>query len=98
MSKQRLVDIDKILEGINNIGFYTGKMSDGDYCEEIMNIIQNAPIVEERKYGRWEYSHSPDGDLPYCSECLSVPKTGLISELCLNCGAIMNEEDSNEKI
>ena len=65
-----------------------------DYCASLVQTIEDAPTIEKRKHGHWEYSHSVDGDLPYCSECLKVPKSGLISEYCPHCGAIMAQKPS----
>ena len=41
----------------------------------------------EVKHGEWLINS--DGYYPYCSECRTEPKNGIMSKYCPECGAIM---------
>lgn len=40
------------------------------------------------KHGEWKIN--PDGYYPYCSECHTEPKNGVMSNYCPECGAKMD--------
>lgn len=62
-----------------------------DYCEDILEIIEKQPTVEERKTGKWKISDLPKGKMKYCSECGYGQFMADIREynFCPNCGAKM---------
>lgn len=61
----------------------------------MIEILNEAPIVEERKHGRWE-----GGGAYYCSNCNAYAATDVFGgglditeqHYCYNCGAIMDGE------
>lgn len=82
----RLIDAD---------GLWMDVIHAMDYCEDILEIIEKQPTVEERKTGKWIYVRTePDGNaFYYCSECgkgeVHVPIVEV--KYCWNCGARMEE-------
>ncbi|MBR4009426.1 MAG: hypothetical protein IKI87_00960, partial [Clostridiales bacterium] len=84
----RLIDADAI--GLNDFEIL---MCDGSYKEALkmlLDKIEAAPTVEERKTGKWIYVRTePDGNaFYYCSECgkgeVHVPIVEV--KYCWNCG------------
>lgn len=56
--------------------------------EAVEKIIKNAPTVEERRHGHWDYSNIAKQGFK-CSVCNRSSKNG--SPFCQWCGAIMDE-------
>lgn len=64
-------------------------------ANKMLEILDQEPIIEERKHGRWE-----GGGAYYCSNCNADAATDVfgggldVSEqhYCYNCGAIMDSE------
>lgn len=46
--------------------------------------------VEEVKHAKWEINS--DGYYPYCSNCKTEPKNGVMSKYCPECGAKMGSQ------
>lgn len=92
----RLIDADAI--GLNDFEIL---MCDGSYKEALkmlLDKIEAAPTVEERKTGKWihdGYDFPHGNDWIHCSVCgkrgINVPADK--SNYCPNCGAIMEGEE-----
>lgn len=92
----RLIDADvlktKILECSKNaycyctfVEYYKGKVV---AYENAVNLIDGAPIIEERKHGRWITIKAWHVE---CSECRYVLEPiCYVKNYCPNCGAIMD--------
>jgi Zn finger protein HypA/HybF involved in hydrogenase expression len=54
------------------------------------SLLIKAPTadVEEVKHAKWEINC--DGYYPYCSNCKTEPKNGVMSKRCPECGAKMD--------
>ena len=101
----RLIDADALIKCLNDTYCDTSKRL-WNYNHHVMamdmiEIIENYPVVEERKHGHWietnEYYYGLDCALYYykCSICgelvLKDIKYG-VGNYCLHCGAVMDEE------
>ena len=64
-------------------------------------LMEDAPIIEERKTGRWKMEPDPYGffeEIPVCSECGCTTEMRKTYKFCPNCGADMRgEQDDKEK-
>ena len=84
----RLINADALYETLCHIWDRTDSE---DFEKAVFREIENAPVVEERKTGKWEiYVISMlDGEGCRCSECgyEGVPYW----DFCPNCGARMEE-------
>ena len=80
----RLIDADAL--GLTDMEII---MCNGDYKEAmkmLIDKIENAPTIEERKNGRW----IPKDDGRYhCSSCDGIAPKGYRWDFCPNCGADM---------
>lgn len=59
--------------------------------QDLENKIEDKEIVEV-KHGEWKISS--DGYYPYCNNCKTEPKNGVLSKFCPECGAKMDGERS----
>ena len=60
-----------------------------DYCDDILDIIERQPTIEERKTGRWIDDN--------CSECGQYVYHGNARNFCPNCGADMRGAERREE-
>lgn len=82
----RLIDADALgLSGIEIV------MCNGDYKEALKMLIdkiERAPVIEERKKGKWIVIEAPDIYVcPFCKHASSK------KNFCATCGADMKGED-----
>ena len=54
---------------------------------EAIDKTPTADVVEV-KHAKWEINS--DGYYPYCCNCKTEPKNGLMSKYCPECGAVMD--------
>jgi hypothetical protein len=61
-----------------------------DHGEEYSPNLSKIPTADvvEVKRGNWEINC--DGYYPYCSNCMTEPKSGVMSKYCPECGAKMD--------
>jgi hypothetical protein len=82
----RYVDVEKIFP---NGVFYVNGKNPMTSLDELINRIGSLP--EEKVYpilpGEWRINC--DGYYPYCSNCGTEPKNGVLSNFCPECGAYM---------
>ena len=70
-----------------------------DYCDDILEIIERQPTIEERKKGKWEAFMAYGKTVRHrCSECLAVAARDdfgkeYLSDYCTVCGADMRGEE-----
>lgn len=95
----RLIDADvlktKILECSKNaysygtfVEYYKGKVV---AYENAVDLIDGAPIIEERKHGYWiEHPEHPVGDCSICGERVPIYSGSKKYKICPYCGAIMD--------
>ena len=67
---------------------------------DVIDIIDSAPTIEERKKGKWEYPPTngvrPFGfDTVYCTECGFFTVWDNNYNYCPNCGADMRKEKTD---
>ncbi len=104
MAEQVLIDVKALLNEVteaNIAGFYEANEHSRETYYEIKQIIKNAPVIEERKTGKWiadKYGNV------LCSECnWCAPKIMMgcnsnrhlaytKSDYCWHCGARMVQE------
>lgn len=96
----RLIDADRLITGLKVtkavVADSTGMISDG--ISYAIAVVQEFPVIEERKVGNWIISVNGNGWNDWyvyeCSECGSeYEKIGLRTyNFCPNCGADMKEE------
>ena len=53
--------------------------------------LQTDATSDAQKCGRWMICS--DGYYPYCSECGQEPQSGLMTDLCPNCGVKMHNKE-----
>lgn len=86
----RLIDADKLALKLRYMGYM-------DEHEEVQEVIDEAPTVEERKKGKW-IDAVMFGKLPVqaCDQCKTfypLEYTGGGHNYCPNCGADMRGEE-----
>lgn len=97
----RLIDADKLLARYK--AGCEGCKETQNYCEhccdiaDVISDIEDAPTIEERKKGKWEYPSTngvrPFGfDTVYCSECGFFTVWDNNYNYCPNCGVDMREK------
>ena len=62
-------------------------------------LMEDAPIIEERKTGRWKMEPDPYGffeEIPVCSECGCTTEMRKTYKFCPNCGADMRGEQDEQ--
>ncbi len=74
----------KMLRGVSGAGAAAGTFTG------IIARLADTPTaeVEEVKHAKWEINC--DGYYPYCSNCKTEPKNGVMSKHCPECGAKMD--------
>ena len=82
----RYIDADKAKHEFN-IGF--GGVSHAVIANQIIDSVPSAD-VEEVKHAKWEINC--DGYYPFCSNCKTEPKNGVMSKRCPECGAKMDSQ------
>lgn len=107
----RLIDADvlktKILECSKKaysygtfVEYYKGKVV---AYENAVDLIDGAPIIEERKHGYWiEHPEHPLGDCSVCGERVHIYTYNIHGgskkyKICPYCGAIMDGKEKNDK-
>ncbi|WP_443683256.1 hypothetical protein [Phascolarctobacterium faecium] len=102
----RLIDADvlktKILECSKKaysygtfVEYYKGKVV---AYENAVDLIDGAPIIEERKHGYWiEHPEHPIGDCSICGERVPIYSGSKKYKICPYCGAIMDGKEKNDK-
>lgn len=80
----RLIDANALITTMQNYYEYSGRL-----CDELANIIGNAPTVETEpvKHGKWI-----EGDMLECNQChhRMIVGDGAYN-FCPNCGAKMDK-------
>ena len=80
----RLIDADELIEAF----------SWSEVCrlsiKEIIKIIREAPTIEERTKGKWEYTRN---GIIYCNQCSHY--LGFKGNYCPNCGSYMRGEEND---
>lgn len=105
----KLIDADRLLDILNdNRVIYVNELK-GTYFDGVCNgleaaitCVEHAPVIEERKYGRWRFVANM---LPYhlCSVCGrralfdENSYDTVVSNYCPHCGAVMDEEAHHGK-
>ena len=104
----RLIDVDALMQslGITNMDCDECAWQDkrwglckrgGDF-EDVCCAIEDAPIIEERKKGRWvdvtNYSYDNYGFYK-CSDCGHMTRQRY--NFCPRCGADMREEEDDQR-
>lgn len=80
----RYIDADKLEKAVLKPSIYDINRDD------VIALIaeQSTTDVEEVKHAKWEINS--DGYYPYCSNCYTEPKNGVMSKRCPECGAKMD--------
>lgn len=94
----RYIDADEFFQ---TLGFYEQSFDENrDFSArqtilQIMHELENAPTADvvEVIHAKWEINS--DGYYPYCSNCKTEPKNGVMSKHCPECGAKMDVSDIN---
>jgi len=65
-------------------------------ADNIKRDIETLPTADvvEVKHAKWEINY--DGYYPYCSNCKTEPKNGVLSKHCPECGAKMDGQKDGE--
>lgn len=67
-----------------------------DYCDDILDIIERQPTIEERKTGRWTKAYDGNDGHVKCTGCFKTYdwiSQAQYYNYCPNCGARMEEGD-----
>ena len=92
MAYKRYIEAVGLAEVIENLDIRVAgkpaRWNDAKYS--VLREISQAPDadVEEVKHAKWEINC--DGYYPYCSNCKTEPKNGVMSKHCPECGAKMD--------
>ena len=85
----RYIDVEKLLP---NGVFYVNAKNPLTSIDELINRI-NLYSEDIHSVARGEWKINPDGWYPYCSNCGTEPKNGVMSNFCPECGADMRKEN-----
>lgn len=101
----RLIDADALIQDIreNNRGYYFNSIAEQEVnfakVDYAIDRISEAPTIEERPQGEWEYTQydsNPNIGNWHCSECKHIVFGGYSQKpyynFCPNCGANMRKE------
>jgi hypothetical protein len=82
----RYVDADLIKERLEKTIINSGT----DFINSVLiGLLERAPTENVRPVVRGEWKINCDGYYPYCSNCRTEPKNGVMSNFCPHCGADM---------
>lgn len=92
----RLIDAETLKEKLEKIADMNNPKWSYDsmmIAKIMINILDEAPIVEERKHGHWiEHPEHPIGDCSVCGERVPIYSGSKKYKICPYCGAIMDGE------
>ena len=87
----RLIDADALIEEVLALPNCQNGFSDTYDKSCIIDVVNEQPIIEERKHGKWIYNPKDALEmmfnLPKCSECGHESSDAL--NYCPNCGSRM---------
>lgn len=85
----RYIDADKLCEDLRGMASILAPFKQSTMLGviETINLMPTADVVEVA-HAKWEINC--DGYYPYCSNCMTEPKSGVMSKYCPECGAKMD--------
>lgn len=84
----KYIDADKLLKDMEFVtNDTTCPLHIAATIDQTISLAETADVVEV-KHAKWEIN--PDGYYPYCGNCKTEPKNGLMSKYCPHCGAKMD--------
>ena len=82
----RLIDADALALKLRYMGYM-------DEHEEVQEVIDEAPTVEERKKGKWiDYTEDDYVECPFCHSATNCDGNKIELHFCFSCGADMRGE------
>lgn len=96
----RYIDVGKVLLELQKFSLDTSNSYGVGYSDcltAVEDVLNEAPTADVTKVRHAKWEINSDGYYPYCSNCMTEPKNGVMSKHCPECGADMRGEIKDGK-